>query len=220
MRKIWFLVIAVLMLCSSSMDAQKRRAVRSPTPIEPAPFVIGVGNTPVAGGGTLVTAHFGDVTEGTFVQARVWSSASTTPVIDKYEVINVRLTDGSIWWARVYEGPTPANWLYCELLVTEPGQATKRAFTVFSVGGGSGPTRVATLDAGGGIHLDGFYLYRPVVIVPVPVGIALKSEGADFNYLPPTKGVGIGTLLTICTRVDGNANVRQCVTGPIEAQVN
>lgn len=237
MRRFFIVVFCFFLsiTLASSMEAQKRRAVRSPSPaIEPAPFPIALSVTPagaVAGWDTRVISQFGYVPMGTYVEKRVW--AAGVVVVDTTSTINNPgpADDPSLWWGVVHEGPIPSNWEYAELLVAEPNKPTKRAFVTFNADRGvTGTTRVATLDVVGGIRLDGFFLYRPVVVAPLALTAALKSEGADYNYfrldesdVKQGRTAVVGMILTVCKTVEVfgigvvDLNNRQCITGTVGA---
>lgn len=225
MRKT-FLFLLVVLVAFSAMG-QRRRAVRSPSPaIEPVPFAIAISNLIREEGNNAITSQFGYVPFGTYTEKKIWAKGSSVPVVyTQSTIINPGAPeDFSLWYGQVYYGPIPADWEYAELLVTEPGKPTKRAFLEFVAGGGAGPARAATIDASGGIHLDGFFLHRPVVVVSWGgPNVALKSDSPDFNYFLPRQGVDVGTILTVCevVQVVGvgvvDLNNRVCRTGSIEA---
>jgi hypothetical protein len=145
------------------------------------------------------------------------------------------LDDGSLWWWQLWEGFFPETWasgdVVGELTVTLPSGEVYRAFSktpspITSTTTAGLRAAIAYIDAAGGVHLPGFRLRRPVIVLP-EMSYAINSSVADYNYIPPFDpfpangsiiSVHEGTVMTVCDAVDGDNHNRVCKTGTVAKQ--
>jgi hypothetical protein len=225
----FFLSIAVTMLVASSVFAKHRAACSVCTP-PPPPFVVAIAVTPAVNGGTRITSHFGVVPLGTSAERQL-DGQDVVPV----EVFTVLGVPGDLWWMQMWEGPlpsVPSGENEADLIIRSPdGLVTHRVFAKTSstatVADLTAP--IGSVDAGGGVHLYGFRIKPPVVVLPTP-NVSLNASLTDYNFVPSGQKdaygrpiiPAVGMMVTVCDMVVDDLNptvdTRECHTGTLVKQ--